>query len=198
LTVDNKLNTGYYLTYLQNLPGLWDGRDGAEDIEKARFGAPRGYNMFRYGANLSYVTDADWQVRALVNGQHTNDPLVPGEQYGLGGAGTVRGFALREFANDRGYSANVELYTPDLNRLIGVTAFQSRLLIFYDRGYIHRVDPLPGDIVSTQIASIGAGGRLTDGKRFFFSVDCGFVLDPPDENTTRWSNVWHLSASWLF
>jgi len=52
--------------------------------------------------------------------------------------------------------------------------------------------------VSTQIASVGPGLRITDGKRFFFSVDCGFVVDPPDGNTTRWSSVWHLSASALF
>ena len=164
----------------------------------ARAGAPRSYTVARYGANLSYLIGADWQARAQVNGQHTNDPLVPGEQYGLGGAGTVRGFTLREFANDRGYSGNVELYTPDLNRLLGMTAFQSRFLIFYDRGYVDRVDPLPGDTISTQIASIGPGLRITDGKRFFFSVDCGFVLDPPDENTSRWSAVWNLSASLMF
>jgi hemolysin activation/secretion protein len=197
LAVD-KVNAGFYLTDLQNLPGRWDGRDTAEDIEKARPGAPRGYNIFRYGANLSYAIGADWQTRVQINGQYTNDPLVPGEQYGIGGATTVRGFAEREFANDQGYSGNVEIYTPDLSRLFGVTAFQSRLLMFYDRGYVSRKDPVPGDTVSTQIAGMGTGLRIMDGKRFSISVDCGFVVDPPDENTSRWSNVWHLSASLLF
>jgi hemolysin activation/secretion protein len=198
LTMDNKVNAGFYLTDLQNLPGSWGGRDTAEDIEKARAGAQRDYNIFRYGANLSYAIGADWQARVLVNGQYTNDPLVPGEQYGIGGATTVRGFSEREFANDQGYSGNAEIYTPNLSRLFGVTAFQSRLLMFYDRGYVSRKDPLPGDTVSTEIASIGSGLRITDGKRFSLSVDCGFVVDPPDENTSRWSNVWHLSASLLF
>ncbi len=197
LTMD-KINAGFYLMDLQNLPGSWDGRDTPADIEKARPGAPRDYNIFRYGANLSYAVGADWQVRVLVNGQYTNDPLVPGEQYGIGGASTVRGFSEREFSNDQGYSGNVEIYTPDLSRLFGVTAFQSRLLMFYDRGYVSRKNPLPGDTVSTEIASIGPGLRITDGKRFSLSVDCGFVVDPPDGNTSRWSNVWHLSASLLF
>jgi len=198
LTMENKLIAGFYLTDLQNLPGTWDGRDTVADIENARAGAPRGYNIFRYGANLSYAIGADWQARMQVNGQYTNDPLVPGEQYGIGGANTVRGFAEREFANDQGYSGNVEIYTPDLSRLFGVTAFQSRLLVFYDRGYVSRKDPLPGETVSSQVASIGPGLRITDGKRFSISVDCGFVLDPPDENTSRWSSVWHLSAGLLF
>jgi hemolysin activation/secretion protein len=198
LTMDNKVNAGFYLTDLQNLPGSWDGRDTPADIENARAGAPRGYNIFRYGANLSYAIGADWQARVTVNGQYTNDPLVPGEQYGIGGANTVRGFSERQFANDRGYSGNVEIYSPDLGRLFGVTAFQSRLLMFYDRGYVSRKDPMPGDTVSTEIAGIGPGLRITDGKRFSLSVDCGFVADPPDGNTSRWSNVWHLSASLLF
>lgn len=196
--IENKVNAGFYLTDLQNLSGSWDGRDTAADMEKARAGATRGYNVFRYGASLSYAIGADWQARVLVNGQYTNDPLVPGEQYGLGGANTVRGFAEREFANDRGYSGSAEIYTPDLSRLLGINAFQSRLLMFYDRGYVSRKDPVPGDTGSTEIASIGPGLRITDGKRLSISVDCGFVVDPPDGNTTRWSNVWHLSASLLF
>jgi hemolysin activation/secretion protein len=193
-----KIHAGIYLTDLQNLPGSWDGRDTAANFEKARAGAPRGYNIFRYGANLSYAVGADWQARVLVNGQYTNDPLVPGEQYGIGGATTVRGFAERAFTNDQGYSGSIEIQTPDLNRLFGVTAFQSRLLVFYDKGYVSRKVPLPGETVSTAIASVGPGLRITDGKRFSLSVDCGFVVDPPDENTSRWSNVWHLSASLLF
>jgi hemolysin activation/secretion protein len=197
LTMD-KINAGFYLTDLQNLPGGWDGRDAAADIEKARAGAAQSYNIFRYGANLSYALGADWQARVLVNGQYTGNPLVPGEQYGIGGANTVRGFAEREFANDQGYSGSAEIYSPDLSRLFGVKAFQSRLLMFYDRGYVSRIDPLPGDTASTQIAGIGSGLRITYGKRLSLSVDCGFVVDPPDEYTSRWSNVWHLSASLLF
>ena len=194
----NTVNAGFYLTDLQNLAGSWAGRDTPADFEKARAGSAQGYNILRYGANLSYAMGADWQARVLLNGQHTNDALVPGEQYGIGGATTVRGFSEREFSNDRGYSGNVELYTPDLSGLLGVTAVQSRLLMFYDRGYVTRKDPMPGDTVSTEIAGAGPGLRITDGKRFSLSVDCGFVVDPPDENTSRWSEVWHLSASLLF
>lgn len=197
LAVD-KISAGFSLAGLQNLPGSWDGRDTAEDIEMARAGAPRGYSILRYGANLSYALGADWQARLMVNGQYTNDPLVPGEQYGIGGANSVRGFSERAYSNDRGYSGNAEIYTPNLSGLFGVAAFESRFLMFYDRGYVSRIDPLPGDTASTQIAGIGSGLRITDGKRFSLSIDCGFVVDPPDEGTTRWSNVWHLSASLLF
>ena len=193
-----KVNAGFYLMGIQNLAGSWDGRDEAENFENARTGARRSYNMLRYGLNLVYAPGGDWQARAVFNGQYTNDPLVPGEQYGIGGASSVRGFREREFSNDQGYSGSFEIYSPDLCKLFNVSAFQSRILVFYDRGYVSRKDPLPGETVSTEIAGIGPGLRITDGKRFSLSADCGFVVDPPDENTKRWSNVWHLSASLLF
>jgi hemolysin activation/secretion protein len=198
LTTENRINAGFYLTNVQNLPGIWDNRDTGSDFENARAGAPRGYNIFRYGANLSYVTGGDWKVHALVNGQYTNDPLVPGEQFGLGGANSVRGFREREIANDRGYSGSVEIYTPDLSKLFGVKAVQSRALVFYDTGYVSRQNPLPGETASTEIASVGPGLRITDGKRFSVAADYGLVVNPPDQNTSKWSGRWHLSASVLF
>jgi hemolysin activation/secretion protein len=191
-------SASFYLTDSQNLPGTWDGRDTSEDIEKVRAGAPRGYNIFRYGGNLSLALGADWQVRALLNGQFTENPLVQYEGYGIGGANTVRGFSERQFSFDQGYAGSAELYTPDLSRLIGVTAFQSRLLIFYDQGYVSRIKPEPGDPPNAEIASIGPGLRITDGKNLSISADCGFVVKPPDESITRGSSRWHLSASVMF
>ena len=193
------IHAGFYLTGLQNIPGEWgDGRDSQENFEAARSGSSRSYNIFRYGANVSYAFGGDWQARALINGQMTNDSLVPGEQYGIGGANSVRGFQERQISNDEGYSGSLELYTPDICKLFGVTAFQSRFLAFYDRGYVSRKNPLPGETVSSEIASIGPGLRITDGKRFSLSTDLGFVVDPPDENTTRWSAAWHISVTIMF
>jgi hemolysin activation/secretion protein len=193
-----KLSAGFYLTGIQNLAGTLDGRDEAANFNNARAGAPRDYNMLRYGANLSYLLDGDWQARAVFNGQYTKDPLVSGEQFGLGGASSVRGFQEREFANDHGYSGSLEMYSPDLLNLFGVSAAHSRLLIFYDRGHMRRNNPLPGETVSTAMASVGPGLRITDGKRVTLSADYGFVVEPPDDRTTRWSGRWHLSASILF
>jgi hemolysin activation/secretion protein len=189
---------GFYLTAVQNLPGNWDGRDHQADFERVRAGSSRGYTILRYGANAMYAFPGDWQMRAVFNGQHTGDRLVPGEQFGLGGAASVRAFREREIANDQGYSGSVEAYSPDLFKLFGVTLVQSRLLFFYDRGEVSRNGPLPGETVNTVIASMGPGIRITDGKHFTISVDLGFVLNPPDASTAKWSQGWHISGSILF
>jgi hemolysin activation/secretion protein len=193
-----KMRAGLYLMGIQNLAGSWDGRDTRENFENTRAGAPSAYNMVRYGANLFYVIGGDWQARAVMNGQYTNDVLVPGEQFGIGGANSVRGFREREFASDRGYSGAIELYSPDLFRLAGISAIQTRLLFFYDRGYVRRNNPLTGETASMEIASIGPGLRITDGKRYSLAADCGFAVDPIDNNTTRWSAACHVSANILY
>ncbi|MGV8079156.1 MAG: ShlB/FhaC/HecB family hemolysin secretion/activation protein [Syntrophales bacterium] len=193
-----RYSAGFYLTGVQNLPWNLDGRDGEANFENARAGSSMEYTILRYGANLMLMPGGDWRLRAVVNGQYTEHALVAGEQYGIGGASTVRGFLEREYANDYGYSGSIEAYSPDLLRLIGVSAVQARLLAFYDRGQVRRNKPLPGETVRVDLASIGPGLRITDGRHFSVSVDYGIVIDPPNDSVTRWRGMWHLSASFLF
>lgn len=195
----------FYAMGLQNLPYTWDGRDTEDNFNQARSGAPRDYNLVRYGAEASGTVKADWQLRALLNGQYTNDQLVPGEQFGLGGTKSVRGFNERATSGDEGYAATLEVYTPDLAMFAKISAFQARFLMFYDWGEVADNDPLPGEVHSTKIASFGPGLRITDGKRYMITADLGIVSTPPDDNTlksnenvSRWSQRWHLSASIMF
>lgn len=195
----DKINAGFYLGLSRNLPALGSGdRDTNEFFEKVRTGAPVGYNIFRAGANFFYTFGADWQARALLNGQYTNNPLVPGEQFGLGGASSVRGFDERVVADDKGYSGSVEIYTPNLAGLAGILTAQCRALAFYDLGYISRVTPLPGETPNSTISSVGPGLRITDGKYFSLSTDYGFVVEPLADVKGRWSGRWHMMLSLMY
>ena len=103
---------GFYGSYSANVPGLNDG--GGNTFQAVRTDATPTYHILRWGASYSRVLPYEWQFRAVANGQYTNDALIPGEQFGYGGPDSVRGFNVREVANDRGWSSSVELYTPDL------------------------------------------------------------------------------------
>jgi hemolysin activation/secretion protein len=198
LTQD-KVNAGFYLGASRNLPGLGrGGRDTAEYFDKVRAGAPEGYNILRYGANFSYTFGSDWQARALVNGQLTNKPLVPGEQFGIGGASSVRGFDERAVGDDRGLSGSVELYTPNLCKLARMSTAQCRALVFYDVGHVSRINPLPGETAGTTISSAGPGVRITDGKYFSLSTDYGFIVEPLVGGKGRWSGRWHMMLSLMY
>lgn len=119
----------------------------------------------------------EWQMRFGFNGQNTTDSLVSGEQYGVGGPDSVRGYLQREVSSDRGYASQAEIYTPDLARKIGLTdSYKLRLLGFYDWGAVQRNNALPGETVRDSIASAGIGLRMTYSKRVSFRLDLSQIL----------------------
>ncbi len=130
----------FFASGVTNIPGGNDGDQAA--FTASRPGATENYTLFRYGFNYTRQFRNEWQTRFGFNGQYTTDSLVSGEQYGIGGPDSVRGYQLREIAGDRGYSGQAELYTPELARLVGLTDnYRLRLLGFYDWGGIQVQQP---------------------------------------------------------
>jgi len=187
--------TGFNMSLSRNIPGGTDGQD--EDFHRVRAGAPANYTIFRYGANFIYAFPADIQLRLLFNGQYTNDPLIPGEQFGLGGASSVRGFQEREVSDDRGNSGTIELYSPDICNLLNISKAKFRMLAFYDVGEVSRVSPLPSEESYTLIASVGPGARLELGTNFSLATDYGYGINVDGTRAVRHSR-WHLMAIYSF
>ncbi len=186
---------GMNLSLTRNIPGGDNGSD--DDFKQARSGAPAAYTIFRYGAHFVYALPLDLQVRLLFNGQFTNDPLVPGEQFGLGGANSVRGFQEREVSDDIGNSGSIEFYSPDIFNLMNIHNFRGRMLVFYDAGQVSRVSPLPGEESYTAVSSAGAGVRLGWGKNFNLTADYGYALGVEGTRAVR-NNRFHLTAAFSF
>ncbi|MBF0558495.1 MAG: ShlB/FhaC/HecB family hemolysin secretion/activation protein [Nitrospirae bacterium] len=195
----DRANAGFYLSAIRNLPGLGEGfRDTTDYFNRVRTGAPVGYNILRFGANYLHKFGSDWQAGVLFNGQYTNSPLVPGEQFGIGGASSVRGFDERIIAYDRGYAGSFELYTPNLASLARLSTINCRGLLFYDIGYASRINPLPGETRSSTISSVGPGLRLSNDRNFSVSTDYGFVVDPLAGLKSKWSGRWHMMLSLMY
>jgi hemolysin activation/secretion protein len=169
-----RTDSGVHISFIRNIPGGSRGR--AADFELARTGAKAGYSLWHYGFNAARTFADDWQVRAAFDGQHTGDLLVPGEQFGLGGMDSVRGFAEREISGDKGYRASVELYTPEFGASTGISDARARAVVFYDMGEASGNDPQPGD-PDNRVASAGAGLRLGLGKPFSMRLDYAWVVD---------------------
>jgi len=169
LTAANTIN--FYVSGIRNIPGGDNGDSAA--FSAARSGATDNYSMLRYGFSYLRVLPADWQLRFALTGQITDDALVQGEQFGAGGATTVRGFEEREIADDEGRITNLELYTPNL---CGGGA-QCRLLGFYDTGYVSHNDALPGEILQESIGSVGLGTRMSMANYLVGQVDFAHVVD---------------------
>jgi hemolysin activation/secretion protein len=170
--------TDFYISGMRNIPG--GDKGGNADFDRVRTGASPTYTLLRYGANYSRLLASDWQMRITFNGQSTRDALVPGEQFGAGGATSVRGFNEREISNDSGRVASLEMYTPNWCTSIHNTAAQCRLLGFYDSAYVSRNNALPGEQTQASIGSIGIGLRLSIDKYFALQLDLGHVIDASD------------------
>jgi len=131
--------------------------------------------------------------------QYTSDMLLPGEQFGLGGMDSVRGFFEREFVGDRGFSGSVEIYSPDLAALESGAAsdLRVRLLAFYDYGRAWIINPQPFEQRVTGISSAGPGLRVAYRSNVSLRFDYGFIVQPgtPANQSSGRAN---FSLVWVF
>jgi len=164
-----------FVSFVQNIPG---GSDGTDDIFKqARFQVgTAGYRIFRFGGSYSRSIFGDWQTRIRFEAQYTDDALVTGEQFAIGGADNVRGFNERYTSNDKGYRSNWEIYTPDWAKTLGLAEGRLRFVTFYDTGVTYRNQPLPGELEATSLDSVGFGLRFSHKNYFTARVDFAHVL----------------------
>lgn len=176
------------INYAHNLPGGTRNDDATYNASRA--GAKAGWNVWRANGAYQYGWESDWQASASFEGQYTNQPLVSGEQFGLGGAHSVRGFAEREIAGDRGTRLSLEIYAP---RILEV----HRLLAFIDTGDYVRLNPQPGEQAGEGVAAYGLGWRMILKNGFSATLDWAIVADGTLARP-RNSHMLHFNAAWWF
>lgn len=189
------IQASFYIGEYANIVGGSRGED--DDFRAERVGADANYTLTKLGASYSRAVVYDWQVRVDMSGQYTTEPLVSGEQFGIGGIDSVRGFFEREVANDYGYRMSFELYTPDIGPAFGGSGLRARLLAFYDRGQVKRNLPQPGDIDTESIASSGVGLRMNYGKAFSLRMDFARVLEAGGVQGEH-DEMLHFGLTYLF
>jgi len=146
---------------------------GSGHVECAK---PR-FTIWRWAVNHSHALGNDFQLRFALNGQLTDDMLIPGEQFGVGGVDSVRGFLEREAVNDFGHRGSIELYSPDWGSWTGIAGARARVVVFVDWGSVRRNRPSAGEAHGQTIASTGFGLRFSRGNNFIFRSDYGIVQD---------------------
>ena len=203
-----KSTLNFYAGLSYNL--LAGGNDAAQsDFREARGkGSTVGqasaeYVIWRYGVNYQRFFLNDWTLRLAANAQTTRNALVAGEQFGVGGASSVRGFNERTYSNDKGHQATLEVYTPDIARKIGLDGGQLKLLAFYDTGSLSRNFLNAGEQTGLSVDSIGLGLRLSIRERFNLRMDFAQVKHDGGQDAglrdgRRNSNTFHASAIFVY
>lgn len=133
-------------------------------IETAAWKALRG------NASYSAQLTGQWIWTARMAFQYSPDLLIAGEQFGIGGVGSVRGTDIdRPVTGDSGISGTVEILTPEF--VPGL-----RGLAFADAGYVRNQMPDGGaNPRSDGLTSMGFGVRYVQGP-FVATLDYGTLL----------------------
>lgn len=116
-----------------------------------------GYLAWKPSASVEQWLAPRWGSYAIVEGQWTNDPLIPNEQFVTGGADSVRGYRESEISGDRGVRATLEVRFHPLGRAApdGSRLFYTE--VFADAAQVRLVDPLGPQVSLLSIASLGVG-----------------------------------------
>ncbi|MDP2809584.1 MAG: ShlB/FhaC/HecB family hemolysin secretion/activation protein [Rhodocyclaceae bacterium] len=170
------LQAGGSIGYFSNVPGGMHG--GSGHYTAARAQSTRHWDAWRYSGFVATPLPDDWQFRASLNGQVSGKALVAAEQFGLGGASSVRGYDERTTSGDYGFGTNLEVYTPDVAKLLSAEGWQIRGLVFFDTGTVRRNFLQGGERKETSLSSIGFGARASLRKELSLKLDVGWARQP--------------------
>ena len=132
--------------------------------------------------NLARIQKVYGNTNIMLRGfaQITDDRLLTIEQVGLGGYGSVRGYAPSLYLGDQGYTVSAELmFAPPFlaeKNLFGQRLSQLvQFALFADHGQVWIVDAgtLPGEVSDYHLTGYGGGFRLYYKNWFTFKYDLG-------------------------
>ncbi len=181
--------------------GLLGGNSDSASVQAVRSGARQHYGILRghYSAVYTFTNATGQESLGSVNlraaAQYTSDALIPGEQFGLGGVLSVRGYTEREVSGDRGLQGTLEYVSPALFPAASAALSQLRAVAFADVGWVdNRLStPCAAGRTRCQLASLGAGMRYGY-QDFQARLDWGHALRA-GSITRRGDSRIHVSLS---
>lgn len=186
--VDVNKEYGAGIGYVTNISG--GSRNGNTTYAASRFGASANWDLLRFNASGKFRTGNDMILSATLDGQSSNKPLIAGEQYGIGGMRSVRGYAEREIAGDSGARLSLEVASPLL-------ANANRLVAFIDNASMRRNNPQLGELPSKSLTGYGVGWRMGLKNGLNVNLDVAVAANTA-LITKRNHSTAHLSAVWWF
>jgi hemolysin activation/secretion protein len=127
------------------------------------------FKVLRASANYLSGFGSGWLWSTRGQLQLSPDALISGEQFGIGGASSVRGTTERPVVGDEGLFASLELTTPELVPGLRLTGFM-------DAGWVRTNNTaLSARVSSDQLSSVGLGLRYALGA-VSLSVDFAHVV----------------------
>lgn len=174
-----------------------DGGAGVDDqFACKRQGGDGGFAALRLDAR------GQWPLGPLalhlrLSGQGASGPLVSSEQFSLGGAESVRGYAESEANGDHGLLGSAELHSPNVARWLGEAWREVTLLGFADAGRAWTLEAAAGQAPRVSLAGVGLGLRGA-GPDFETALDLAWPLKATPQTPARQGPKVHARLQWRF
>lgn len=174
-------------TFSQGI-GAFDSTNMGDTVPNGKFTAWLGQFQF-----VRRLGNSDSQLLFRFDGQLSSQPLLPLEQFAVGGVRTVRGYRTNQLVRDQGYASSLELRVPVLRHEAGTPLLQ--LAPFVDIGgawYKGRDTPLP-----QRLRSAGIGLHFDPDRRIHAELywahgfDDKYIVNPSQSLQDK---GWHLAV----
>lgn len=162
-------------------PGKWVADQTDAAYNSLRPGAKNHWVYFRGAFVYLQRLPKSFSLSLTARGQVSSHPLIPSEQFGLGGYDTVRGYDQREVNKDDAIYLSGEARTPPFALLKRIKSQWKvpdalQFLAFLDYGWGIDIDTLPGGKKSNYLLGAGPGLRYTIEPYLTVRLDWGIKL----------------------
>jgi hemolysin activation/secretion protein len=169
--------------------------------EETEFGINRSNAL----GNYAYLTGGvertfklPWGLGAFlkVDGQISDQPLIPNEQYTAGGATNVRGYESAAALGDNALHTTAEFQGPDLGPRIN-DRLRLTPYLFYDFARLTVISALPSQTDSYRLQGTGVGLKGAYGKTWYYEVDYATPLATTSV-TDKYRQNWYFKMGAQF
>lgn len=174
-------------------PGAWLPNQTNQDFSNLRPGAE---NIWGYwNGFVDYRQKLDpFIYHFFFRGQVATNTLLPSEELGIGGYGSVRGYDERQFNADGGFFINNELQFPSFSFFkTKKREDQFSFLIFVDAGWGSEYKKIAGITPKSYLIGIGPGARYFLSPNLTARLDLGFKAHHR-KAFTGGSSMFHFSV----
>lgn len=162
----------------------------------ARLGAIKHFYKTRFTAFGQLQLPVGFALGGNLEAQYSPHALISGEQFGLGGASSVRGYMERELAGDYGHAVRAELLGP----AFGTESLSLRPLLFVDHGRVVKRKGAgcgAAGQADCSITGAGVGLRLRFSDRAIASVEWARAQDDATQTSSGDTRA-HVSIQLAF
>ncbi len=138
----------------------------------ARAGASDDWTKLEFAASYQFKVQ-EWLYSAALRVATSSDRLITGEQFSVGGVGSVRGLEQRELRGDEGYQFSIQAWAPPILETL-------RPILFFDLGYVSNNNPIAGELRSESVSSLGLLLNWNPTSRISASASYGYLIDGID------------------